>query len=231
VKARHPQQSASVAPTMSRFGRWLVVRFGRPHTVASWAVVGGSIGKADAVVWRQVDEAELRPPVNAEHWLRERMSEAGLDGAVGLMTSRRLDAWVCATHAAGHANAYCVATVGLGNSLRAGDPPGAYARIGTINAVVRVDVPLSECALLEALAIATEAKTAAVLESGVRSNRTGLPATGTGTDCLVLAAPDSVGRPVSYAGKHTDIGSAIGAAAFEAVGEGIRVWLRERGVA
>lgn len=197
--------------------------------MASWAVVGGGIGRADAVAWRQVDEAELRPPVSAEHWLRERMSEAGLDGAVGLMTSRRLDAWVGATHAARRANAHCVATVGLGNALRSGDPPGAYAHIGTINALICVDVALSEGALLEGLAVATEAKTAAVLESGVRSNRTGLSATGTGTDCLVIAAPDSAGRPVSYAGKHTDIGSAIGAAAFEAVSEGVRVWLRDRG--
>jgi adenosylcobinamide amidohydrolase len=215
---------------MSRFGRWLIAHFERPHAVASWAIVGGGVAKANAVAWRQVDETELRPPVDAAKWLRQRMREQGLRGAVGLLTSRNLDAWVDATQAIGHSKAYCVVTVGLGNSLRAGDPPGPCARIGTINTLVRVNVTLSQSALIEGLAIATEAKAAAVLESGVRSRRTGRPATGTGTDCVVMAAPDSKMRPAAYAGKHTEIGAAIGAVVSEAVGEGVRAWLRDAGV-
>ena len=208
---------------------WLVARFESPHSVASWAIVGGGLGEALSVVWHEVQEHELRPPTDAAQWLQARMGDRGLHGAVGLLTSRRLDRWVQAQHAAGKVGASCIATVGLGNALRAGDPPGPYARIGTINVLCRVDVALTTPAMLEALAIATEAKTAAMLESGVVSGRSGEPATGTGTDCIVIASPK--GQPYApYAGKHTDTGAAIGAAVLDAVREGARVWKAERGL-
>jgi adenosylcobinamide amidohydrolase len=215
---------------VSRFGPWLVVRFGAPHVVASWAIVGGGLCSADAVAWRRVNDGDLKPPVDAARWLRARMCEEGLEGAVGLLTSRDLDAWVEATHVGTRVRAHCVTTVGLGNALRAGDPPGPCARIGTINMLVRVDVALAPNALLEALAVATEAKTAAVFEAGVRSRRSGLAATGTGTDCVVIAAPNTAAT-APYAGKHTEIGAAVGAAALEAVGAGVRAWLCDQGAA
>ncbi|HEV3193757.1 MAG TPA: adenosylcobinamide amidohydrolase, partial [Polyangiaceae bacterium] len=94
----------------------------------------------------------------------------------------------------------------------------------------KVDVALSALALLEALAIAAEARTAAILEVGVASSRSGKPATGTGTDCIVIASPKArAGAP--YAGKHTDIGAAIGAAVLDAVRVGARAWQNEHGVA
>jgi adenosylcobinamide amidohydrolase len=222
--------TASRDSEVSQSGRWLVVRFAQAHAVASWAVVGGGVREADAVAWRQVTDGELRPPVEPARWLRRRMEEEGVRAAVGLLTSRRLDAWVEARADAGGVRAHCVATVGLGNALRAGDPPGPAGRIGTINLVCRVDVPLATEALLEGLAIATEAKTAAILEAGVVSRVTGRAATGTGTDCVVVAAP-ARRRGAPYAGKHTAAGSALGAAVLAAVTDGARAWLREpRGV-
>ena len=214
---------------VSCVGPWLVARFDSPHAVVSWAVVGGGLGEALWVVWRHVEEHELRPPTHAARWLRARMRENGLHGAVGLLTSRRLDSWVQAHHVAGVVAANCVATVGLGNALRAGDPPGPYARIGTINVLCRVDVALAPAALLEALAIATEAKAAAILESGVASRRSGQPATGTGTDCVVIACPRARAR-APYAGKHTDVGAAIGGAVLDAVRAGAHAWKAERGL-
>jgi adenosylcobinamide amidohydrolase len=80
--------------------------------------------------------------------------------------------------------------------------------------------------MLEALAIATEAKAAAVLEAGVASRRSGLAATGTGTDVVVIAAPKH-GAVARYAGKHTDVGAAIGGAVEEAVRIGAEDWLAE----
>jgi adenosylcobinamide amidohydrolase len=216
--------ASTAAARVERTGRWLVVRFARPHLVASWAIAGGGLGTASAVAWRQVTERELRPPLEPVRWLRARMQEAGIEDAVGLLTSRDLDAWVEASSEDARVRAHCVATVGLGNALRAGDPPGAFARIGTINILCRVDAPLAPEALLESLAIATEAKTAAVLEAGVVSRRSGLPATGTGTDCVVIAAPQG-SRPAPYAGKHTEVGAAIGAAVRDAVSAGVRAYL------
>jgi adenosylcobinamide amidohydrolase len=217
------KRAATTPEAVNRFGKWLVVRFGSLHTVASWAIVGGGIRQARAVAWRRVAERTLRPPVDAAQWLRARMRAEALVDAVGLLTSCDLECWVQSKSDQGGARAHCVATVSLGNALRAGDPPGAAARLGTINVLCRVDVALTTEALLEALAIATEAKTAAVLEAPAVSRRSGHRATGTGTDCVVIAAPLGSKR-ASYAGKHTAVGAVIGAAVLDAVRRGAREW-------
>ena len=198
---------------------WLVARFATEHSTASWAIVGGGLRTAWAVAWMQVREAELPPTVDARVLLGDRLAAAGLHGAVGLMTTRDLASFVDATARHGELSARCIATVGLGNALRAGDPPGRSIP-GTINLLCRVSVALSPEAQLEALALAAEARTLAVREAGVPSTRSGLPASGTGTDCIVIAAPrtdDAAG----YAGKHTAIGHVIGAAVLEATRRGI----------
>jgi adenosylcobinamide amidohydrolase len=180
------------------------------------------------VVWHRVCEDELRPPVDAKELLAARMRAASLEGAVGLMTSRRLDAYADVESDWAGLSARAVATVGLGNALRAGDPPGAAGRIGTINVLCQLSVALTQEALLEAAAIAVEARTIAVLESGAKSRLTGRPASGTGTDCLVIASPADARSPAKYAGKHTDIGHVVGASVHRAVALGAAQWLEER---
>lgn len=198
---------------------WLIARFSADHAIASWAIVGGGLRTARAVAWLQVGDAELTPGIDPAALLRARLAAAGLTGAVGLMTSCRVDSYVDTEARHGAITARCIATVGLGNALRAGDPPGAAA-IGTINLLCRPSVALSPEALLEALALAAEARALAVREAGVPSVRTGLPASGTGTDCIVIAAPGT-GDPAPYAGKHTAIGHVIGASVLEATRRGI----------
>jgi adenosylcobinamide amidohydrolase len=221
VDAAHGALSAVVGD------RWLAVEWPEPQSVLSWAIVGGGRARARRVVWRRVGERELRPPVDARRFLRAEMTSAGYTDGVGLLTARRLDTAVDVTRYFGVLSARCVATVGLGNALAAGDPPGSAGRIGTINLVCHVSAPLSEEALVEALALASEARTAAVLASGVRSRTTGAPATGTGTDCLVIAAPEAR-RGAIYAGKHTAIGHLVGAAVCEAITRGAAIWLSEQ---
>lgn len=215
-------------------GRFLVARLPGPHDVLSWAVVGGGRRRAETVAWHQVFNRELGPDTDARALLRGRLRDAGIPDAVGLLTSASLEAYTDVAKECGGVSARCVATVGLGNALRAGDPPGigstiaAAARVGTINLLVRVSAPLTEEALAETLALAAEARTLAVLEARVRSLRSGLPATGTGTDCVVVAAPPAEpgGEPLAYAGKHTTVGHLVGAAVEEAVRTGIEAWRR-----
>src|SRR5579859_6579199 len=107
-----PAGSSAAAARVERAGAWLVVRLPGPHRVASWAIAGGGVGVASVVAWRRVAESELRPPIDAARWLRARMREAGLGEAVGLLTSRDLDAWVEARCEGDRARAHCVATVG-----------------------------------------------------------------------------------------------------------------------
>jgi adenosylcobinamide amidohydrolase len=194
--------------------RFLVARLPGPHDVLSWA------------------NRELGPDTDPRALLRERLAVAGIPDAVGLLTSASLAGYTDVERECEGVAVRCVATVGLGNALRAGDPPGigstiAAAGVGTINLLVRVSAPLAEEALAEALALAAEARALAVLEAGVRSLRSGLPATGTGTDCIVVAAPAaSGGEPLAYAGKHTAVGYGVGAAVEEAVRTGIEAWRR-----
>lgn len=210
-----------------RTPRWLVVRFAKDHALASWAIVGGGLRRTLTVAWHQVSEDELRPPVDARELLCVRLRDAGMADAVGLLTSRNLESYVDVTRRYGDVEAHCIATVGLGNALRAGDPPGPAGRIGTINVLCRLSVPLSTEALLEALALATEARALAVREASIPSTVSGEPASGTGTDCMVMAAPEH-GVPARYAGKHTVLGHLIGTVVREATAQGVEDWKRER---
>ena len=217
--------------------RLLVVPLGAPHDVLSWAIVGGGRRVATDVVWREVVRGELGPEVDPPALLRRALADVGLPDAVGLMTARDVRTFDVAevVDAGGALRAQCVATVGLANALAAGDPPGTPpdAHAGTINVCVSLSVPLTDEALLEALALAAEARTAAVLEARLPSPLSGRPASGTGTDCIVVAAPvvPGGGYPAArfaYAGKHTRVGSVLGTAVRDAVARGIARWLEEQ---
>jgi len=218
----------AAGPAIALRTRMLVVSFGERVRACSWAVLGGGFATASHVAWVEVRDDELRPPVEPCALARERLRAEGVGGdVVTLLTSRRVASYE--THVLVERDLWvrAVGTVGLGNALRAGDPAGVAGRIGTINLLVYASAPLTDEALLEANAIATEAKTAAVLEGGIVSRRTGRAATGTGTDCTVIACATSAGRRERYAGKHTRLGALVGAAAHHVVREGVRRWLEE----
>lgn len=207
----------------------LAVDLGAPHRVLSWALVGGGLREAQAVVWRQVRDGDLGLDVDAGALLRGALRGCGRPEAVGLLTSASVSRVVHRhaelEHQGERAAAECVATVGLGNRLRIGDPPGLAPVAGTINLLVQVGQPLSAAALLEVLSLAVEARTLAVHELGVASVRSGDRATGTGTDCVVVAAPLTGAAPLAFAGKHTAIGSAVGRCVLDAVRAGGRACL------
>jgi adenosylcobinamide amidohydrolase len=201
----------------------LVVAFDEPHQVLSWAPLRPGLQVARRVAWLEVRNADLPPEVDPVDIIRQRVAAAGLDDAVTLVTSRDISRYQLARATVEDQHVRCIATVGLSNSERVGTrlhQPPPFA--GTINLLVHVGTPLSEAAMLEALSIATEARTAAVIES--RVERGGVAITGTGTDCIAIAAP--LGEaPLPYAGKHTAIGEAIGACVFRAIADGISDWL------
>jgi adenosylcobinamide amidohydrolase len=224
--AHTPSRGLTIADRHRAF----VVSFGETARACSWAIVNGGIVDAEHAAWIEVTNAELGPTVDARVFLRERLRREGVARAVGLLTSRAVASRVQAVESVGGVTVTCVATVGLGNALRAGDSPWPAAVVGTINVLAYADVPLSDEALVEATAIATEAKSAALFDRGVRSIRSRALATGTGTDCTVAACPRSAERGSRvYAGKHTDVGAAIGGAVGRAIRDGIDRWRLDTG--
>jgi adenosylcobinamide amidohydrolase len=207
---------------------WLVVRFPVDHVVMSWAIVNGGFHRTRLVAWHEVRNDELPRHVDPAALLRGRLARAGVLDAVGLLTSRRVDSFVEASAEHQGVSAHVVATVGMGNALRVGDPPGEAPVAGTINILCRVSRPLSVPAALEAASLIAEARTLAVREARLPSRRTGRLATGTGTDCVALAWP-ARGTSESYAGKHTALGHVVGDAVERAVRQGVAAWVEERG--
>lgn len=220
---------SDAGPTIERRDRWLVARFPAPQRMLSWAIVGGGFRNGSAVAWRQVVDGELGLDVDPRALLARGLADEGLTGAVGLLTGCALSTAVERTAALGALTVGCLATVGLGNALRAGDPAAPPPRaVGTINLCVWLSQPLTDEALVEGQALCAEARALAMLDAAVPSAVSGRPATGTGTDCQVVAAPVArTGEPLAFVGKHTVAGQLLGAVVRDAVAEGVARWLAE----
>jgi len=196
--------------------RALIIQLPELHQVLSWASLGGGVQRARTIVNHQVimgdrDATEhprlhltrLMASLRVEPRLAVAMMTGADIGQTGYASARRGDLMV---------GAWC--TAGCSNALRVGDPATAgLARPGTINLALVVSQRLSPAAMVEALAMATEARVATVHDAGILSTRTDRLATGTGTDCIVIASPTR-GRAHRYCGKHTLLGELIGKAAL-----------------
>ena len=204
-----------------------MARFPEPWNMLSWCVVNGGFQRTNTAAWLYLQRNQILGVADPVDWMRREMYSAGVSGALGFMTSRRLHSSVESAATEADCNAWAVGTVGMSNALRAGDAQGIWT-LGTINLLVAVDKPLTMEAALEALCLMSEAKALAVLESGVRSIVSKAPATGTGTDYLALAWSSTDGCE-PYAGKHTAVGAAVGRATYLAVQQGVAEWQKEQG--
>ncbi|WP_444464744.1 adenosylcobinamide amidohydrolase [Rhodobacter capsulatus] len=210
---------------------WLVADLGAPLRVLSFAPHRPGLVRARQIVWREVRNADLTPDLAVGPWIARALAERDLQGAVAMLTSRDIRRFTrsCCTVAGWTVAA--LATVGLGNAEAVGrrlpprDPEAAG--YGTINLALRISAALpgagiSVPAQIEALSLAAEARTAAVMAAGL-DLLTGR-ATGTGTDCIAIAAFPGT---EAHAGLHTSLGEAIGRSVLESVGAGVRDWMEE----
>jgi adenosylcobinamide amidohydrolase len=208
-----------------------------PHAAVSHAPFGGALRAARTIAIHETRNDELTLEVDAIALLAKRMAAIDPRG-VGMWTSRRVASAVALASEAAHepgVRAVVLVTAGLSNALRVGDTPGPLTGWGTINIACHVSVPLSPAALLEAMAVVVEARTTAVIEAQVGSRRSAGIATGTGTDCVAVLAPESAASGAGeatqtsalYAGKHTAIGCVVGDAVLRATHTAIAEWKRE----
>jgi adenosylcobinamide amidohydrolase len=204
---------------------WLTFDLGGPVQVLSWAINRPGFVTADRIVWREVRNADLPRDMDVYSWLARELRGNGQQDAIAFLTSRDVTYFVQETCTVEDATAHCVVTVGLSNAERVGHRVDHSATDwGTINIAVLLDRALSQTGLIEMLSIVAQARTLAVLEAEML-----LPcglATGTGTDCIAVAAPFG---GADYAGLHTSIGEAVGAAVYRATRRGAGQWKTDVG--
>jgi adenosylcobinamide amidohydrolase len=222
---------------------FLVWRLPSPLRMVSSALLGGGIGLRSWVLNAQVAHGYDRlDPI--DHLL-ELAARVGLSGdGVGLLTAADVDAQVASTDD----DVRLVATVGVRVPTWAAAPVGvddevfphrqAYAP-GTINIVAFMPRPLTDGALVNLVATATEAKTQALLDLGV-------PGTGTATDAVCVACPpveagagdaddegdgegDGEAALELFGGPRSVTGSALARAVHEAVTIGTAAGLARPG--
>ncbi|MFH9654551.1 adenosylcobinamide amidohydrolase [Streptomyces anulatus] len=216
----------------------LLWRLGPGVRVCSSAVLGGGIGPRAWILNAQVPGGYPRRDPDCH--LAEIAAAEGLTGpGAGLMTAADVAAFTT-----GHDRGVtATVTAGLGvrgwaaapdTATRAphrpedaeapGSPhrpedaeaPGFPFRPGTVNIVVTLPVALSDAALVNAVATATEAKVQALLDAG-------LDCSGTPTDAVCVAAPEpgqDGGEP--FAGPRSTWGARIARAVHTAVLAGAR---------
>ncbi|MEE1740498.1 adenosylcobinamide amidohydrolase [Streptomyces sp. BE147] len=192
----------------------LVWRLGPGVRVCSSAVLGGGIGPREWILNAQVPGGY--PRLDPDRHLAGIAAAEGLTGpGAGLMTA----ADVTARAEAADEGVTATATCGLGVRGWAAAPAGAAVgapRPGTVNIVVTVPVALSDAALVNAIATATEAKVQALLDAG-------LDCSGTPTDAVCVAAPEpGPDGGESFAGPRSPWGSRIARAVHAAVLAGAR---------
>lgn len=208
--------------------RWLLVDFQEPRRVLNWSLNRPGFIETRRLLWREVRNADLPVDVDVDDWLANALRADGLvddggDAPPVMITSRPLKHVVVELAVVDDVAAEAIATVGLSNAERVGVARrGSLRAPGTINLAVVVSKGLMEAGMIEAMSVAVAARTAAVIDHGplLSSGQ----ATGTGTDCVAVAAPKGDGR---YAGLHTSLGEAIGRAAYQAVSRGVVDWMRD----
>lgn len=194
--------------------------------VLSSAVLNGGWVQADHILNMRVpenfegDHLDFQPP---EVSLANYSQRLGLPGqVVGLMTAAPMTSFRQVSLHAPPAIVTVLVTAGTSNAKQAGEAaewrsvgPAAPAA-GTINLILLTNLRLTRAAMVEAVVVVTEAKTVALSRLGVTSPATGQPATGTGTDAVVIVG--GVESPVvRYCGKHVLLGEMMAQATIRAI--------------
>ena len=162
---------------------------------------------------------------------------------VGMMTAASMKTVRIATHRSGPIVVDVIVTAGISNSRTAGapadficfpsnssgqeseskkKPDSSIPPPGTVNTIILTNISINESTLMEAYAVAIEAKCKVFAELGIPCRKTGKLAQGTGTDVTLLVTRASEDMRVQHAGKHTLFGELIGQAVYEATRDAVQ---------
>jgi adenosylcobinamide hydrolase len=223
VKGRRP---TSLVTTFTVRHETLMIDLGKQRTILSSAPRGGGLVRARYILNHQVPTDLVQPvtiprPTSKRVWgdpsryLGRLATDLGMGSqCVALMTAVSLKDLVTLREESAGIWVEGFFTVGVSNAVRAGEPNSAAERdaecssLGTINIVLITNARLAIPAMVGAVQVATESKTATLLAESVPSWTGGQGATGTGTDAIVIV--NGEGPACRYSGTHTTMGELIG---------------------
>jgi len=212
--------------TIEHTAEHLHVSFPSPRPVLSSAVLNGGMAKADHILNLRVDKNRdgLQGPFEpSEVTLENYSGKMGWKGrTVGMMTAAGMESFRKVRREEQGVTVTALVTVGVSNAKRAGDPAecrdlsAATPAAGTINIIILTNALISPAAMVEAVQMVTEAKTAVLQNLKVPNPETGILATGTGTDAVAIASGPGPVR-IHYCGKHMLFGEMLASTVIEAI--------------
>ena len=238
MNTTQPEKLDFPGATLQLGDDYYLVRLEHAAQFLSSAPLGEGLVRASWILSGQVSRQACLPDPGS--YLRQLAAQLGVPdrpdgiGVVGLLTAVAHRDLQVSSQAESGVTVTSLATVGVdhGSSPRDkdagshGEPatPEAEPAIqpGTINLVTLVDADLSTGALVRASTLATEAKTLAMVEAGLKT-RQGHIATGTATDATVVGHSGR-GRYFKYAGSATLVGWLVGQAVYRSVTQGLAAY-------
>ncbi len=195
-------------------------------TISS-AVLNGGLSEARHILNWKVPKSSSVTEAPAVSLRRYADQQGWGQSVVGLMTAASMNSFRMAHECEQGVDLFVMATSGLDNARRAGDLAEYRAmlseplEVGTINIIVLSSARMTSSAMIEAMMLVTEAKTAALHDAKILSPVSDQIATGTGTDSVVMSC--APGEPnLFYAGKHVLFGELLGKMTYAVINASIQ---------
>jgi len=205
-----------------------------PCRALSSAVLNGGEAVIDSILNLKVDQnfkgkkSNFPPPSVT---LKDKADHLKLgSNTAGLMTAADMKSLTFAQNSSHGIHVFAAVTAGLSNARAAGDPADYIVDYrlnqitenlpaGTINTICGINLNLSAAALAEALILASETRTACIMNRNIKSRSSDRTATGTGTDAFVVFCGSDYNE--SFCGKHTLAGQLLGQTITEAMNKAL----------
>jgi adenosylcobinamide amidohydrolase len=198
------------------------------NTVSS-AIYNGGFKKVKAILNVQAPDecSDRKLHEDPQKVVVDSAKKLGLtESFVGMITAAAVDKFALVSKKDGDLAVSVVATAvdPEGNTCSHAESAGETIKVekmtGTINIMVVIDGNPTESCLVSTVLTATEAKTAALWELGIRSRYSGDLATGTITDAIIVAKTNR-GAPIVYGGPASKLGQLVGYCTRKAVKEAL----------
>lgn len=201
--------------------RAVILRFDYPLRTLGSAPFNGGSRRARSIVNLKTDSRAVLEN-SPEDLVSGFLNARGLGAdSVGLLTSAGMEYAQFIAEQESDIAILAAVTAGTSNALNIAERSDTdftgedRTGHGTINIIVVTNCFLLDETMVSSLITATEGKTAALLDLGVKSIATGAQATGTGTDTVVVVSGN--GPHIRYTGGHTLFGQLLGNAVYRGV--------------